>query len=58
MVMNTETGHVICTDKWWRLSLSKSMIANYESLQHHVGGSTGSTVSAGQIDLLLGGPVH
>lgn len=40
------------------VSLSRPMIVNYESLQHHVGGSTGSTVFARQKGLWLGGPVQ
>lgn len=53
-----QNGHVICTDKLWCLLPSRSLIVKSESLQHHVGGSTGSTVSPAEKVLWLGGPVH
>lgn len=45
---NNHTGCAVCTDKLWYMMLSRFIIVSSESLQHHVGGSTGSTVSAGQ----------
>lgn len=39
VIINKATGHAICTDKSWCLSLSRSLMVNYESNRHHVGGS-------------------